>query len=124
MPTPLAGIDQLCMTFICDDILNLLRTHDTIHYIRNLSSFSQNRNDIASIEFIAMKWGSSGTRLGATDAKLGELPEHEEEALKELKSTEKYRTLLADYHSIRREAYAVTADPVERGDFLWLFRRK
>ena len=47
-----------------------------------------------------------------------------EEALKELKSTEKYRTLLADYHSIRREAYAVTADPVERGDFLWLFRRK
>ena len=47
-----------------------------------------------------------------------------DEALEELKSTEKYRTLLANYHSFRKEAFAVTADPVERGDYLWLFRRK
>lgn len=47
-----------------------------------------------------------------------------EEALKEIKTTDKYKTLLKKYHSLRKEAYAITADPVERGDFLWLFRRK
>ena len=45
-------------------------------------------------------------------------------ALKELRSTEKYQTLLKNYHTLRKEAYAITADPVESGDFVWLFRRK
>lgn len=45
------------------------------------------------------------------------------EALKELKSTDKYKTLLKQYHTIRIAAYAITADPVENGDFVWLFRR-
>ena len=48
----------------------------------------------------------------------------DKEALKELQSTEKYRTLLKKYHALRAEAFAVTADPVETGDFVWLFRRK
>jgi len=48
----------------------------------------------------------------------------DEEALKELEASEKYRVLLKKYHGLRKEAYAITADPVERGDFLWLFRQK
>ena len=48
----------------------------------------------------------------------------DKEALKELKSTEKYRTLLKNYHTLRQAAYAITADPVDSGDFVWLFRRK
>ena len=47
-----------------------------------------------------------------------------DESSTELKENDEYQTLLKKYHSIRKEAYAVTADPVERGDFVWLFRRK
>ena len=47
-----------------------------------------------------------------------------EAALKELAKTEKYRRLLDIYRTKRAEARAVTADPIESGDFLWLFRRK
>ena len=47
-----------------------------------------------------------------------------DESSAELKENDEYQTLLKKYHSIRKEAYAVTADPVERGDFVWLFRRK
>ena len=48
----------------------------------------------------------------------------DEAELEKLEASEKYRTLLADYHSLRRQAFAVTADPEESGDFIWLFRRK
>ena len=47
-----------------------------------------------------------------------------DEALKEIKTTDKYKALLKKYHSFRKEAYAITADPIEKGDFLWLFRQK
>lgn len=47
-----------------------------------------------------------------------------EEAVKKLSATEKYRTLLARHRALRAEAHAVTADPIERGDFVWLFRQK
>ena len=40
------------------------------------------------------------------------------------KEIEKYRRLLDIYRTKRAEARAVTADPIESGDFLWLFRRK
>jgi len=50
-------------------------------------------------------------------------PVTDKAALKELQTTKKYRTMLAKYHSLRAEAFAVTADPIERGDFVWLFRR-
>ena len=48
----------------------------------------------------------------------------DDEAAKEIKNTDKYKTLLKKYHSLRKEAYAMTADPVELGDFVWLFRQK
>ena len=48
----------------------------------------------------------------------------DKEALKELKMTDEYKSHLKTYHSFRKEAYAVTADPVINGDFVWLFRRK
>ena len=43
---------------------------------------------------------------------------------KELAKTRKYRELLAEYHRIRRERYALTKDPTKLGDLIWLFRRK
>lgn len=45
-------------------------------------------------------------------------------ALKKLSKTEKYRRLLDVFRTKRTEARAVTANPIESGDFLWLFRRK
>ncbi len=64
-----------------------------------------------------------------SDAAWEELREYKktvegEAALKELSKTEKYRGLLDVYRTKRAEARAVTADPIESGDFLWLFRRK
>jgi len=50
----------------------------------------------------------------ATDAK----------ALDKLRTTKEYRDLLKKHRALGAEARAVTADPIERGDFLWLFRRK
>ena len=47
-----------------------------------------------------------------------------EEELKKYEASDELRTLLAKYRSLRTEAIAVTADPIERGDFVWLFRRK
>ena len=46
------------------------------------------------------------------------------EAIEELKTTAKYKSLLKKYHSLRSAAFKVTADPVKRGDFVWLFRRR
>lgn len=39
-------------------------------------------------------------------------------------SSPEYRALTAAYHAVRIKAIAVTADPTERGDFVWLYRRK
>lgn len=48
----------------------------------------------------------------------------DDEAMEKLKSSDEYRSLLAKYHELRQAAHEVTADPVERGDFVWLFRQK
>jgi len=47
-----------------------------------------------------------------------------DEELKELRTTDQYRTILKKYHALKAEARALTADPIERADFLWLFRQK
>ena len=47
-----------------------------------------------------------------------------DDELEELKGTEKYKELLKNYRTLSAESRAVTADPIERGDFVWLFRRK
>ena len=47
-----------------------------------------------------------------------------EEELEKLEGTEEYRALLAKYRTLSAESRAVLADPIERADFLWLFRRK
>lgn len=38
--------------------------------------------------------------------------------------TEKSRALLARYRALSKQARAITSDPIERGDFVWLFRRQ
>ena len=45
-------------------------------------------------------------------------------ALKELATTGKYRELLKKHRDLGAEARALIADPIERGDFIWLFRQK
>ena len=47
-----------------------------------------------------------------------------EQEMEKLKVTEKYRTLQRMYRKLRKQAHDVTADPIEIGDFVWLFRRK
>ena len=47
-----------------------------------------------------------------------------EEELAKYKASEESRELLNKYRSKRKEAIAITSDPQERGDFVWLFRRK
>lgn len=41
-----------------------------------------------------------------------------------LNSRAEYKALIDDYHAIRLKALAVIKDPIERGDFVWLYRRK
>ena len=48
----------------------------------------------------------------------------DENAPESQSSMKEYRALLAKYRALRSEAHAVTADPIERGDFIWLFRRR
>lgn len=44
--------------------------------------------------------------------------------LEKFEASEESRALLAKYRSLRSEAIAISSDPIERGDFVWLFRRK
>ena len=48
----------------------------------------------------------------------------DDEAKDKLTTTEKYKALLKRHRELRSMRIAVTADPKERGDFVWLFRRK
>ena len=69
------------------------------------------------------KLKSEAKEAWATFKKFRDSADGEEESEK-LKSTEKYRELLAKYRKVSADSRAVTADPIERGDFVWLFRRK
>ncbi len=48
----------------------------------------------------------------------------DEAAKEKLSGTEQYRALLKRHRELRSQRIAATADPIERGDFVWLFRRK
>lgn len=48
----------------------------------------------------------------------------DEKELKKLRESEEASELLKKYRTKRTEAIAITSDPIERGDFIWLFRRK
>lgn len=47
-----------------------------------------------------------------------------EEELEKFEASEESKALLAKYRKLRTESIDVTRDPIERGDFVWLFRRK
>lgn len=47
-----------------------------------------------------------------------------EDAQKEIRTTKKFKDLLARHRELRAAARKVTADPIETGDLVWLFRRK
>ena len=47
-----------------------------------------------------------------------------EEELEKFESSKEARELLADCRNFRKQAIDITSDPIERGDFVWLFRRK
>ena len=46
------------------------------------------------------------------------------EALEKFEASDESRELLSKYRTLRTEAIAITSDPIERGDFVWLYRRK
>ena len=47
-----------------------------------------------------------------------------EEELEKYEASEQAQELLRKYRTLRVEAIAITSDPIERGDFVWLYRRK
>lgn len=47
-----------------------------------------------------------------------------DDELEKFQSSEEAQGLLKKYRSKRSEAIAITSDPIERGDFVWLFRQR
>ena len=47
-----------------------------------------------------------------------------EKELEKFEASEEPKALLKKYRDLRKESIDVTRDPIERGDFVWLFRRK
>jgi len=48
----------------------------------------------------------------------------DQKELKELTNSPKYRALVAENQALQVKARSLTADPIKRGDFVWLYRRK
>ncbi len=72
----------------------------------------------------AKKLKEESSAAYAEFARLKKAAEREgEQELEDYRASREAKALLAKYRSKRVEAIAITSDPIERGDYIWLFRR-